>query len=393
MNEAQGAGATDASEETTPQQPQTTQPAQQQPAKPGRLLSAVLQDLELPAEVLGSAAPKAQGEPLQEPPPREEQPQPPEPEPEPEPEPAARAPESQIPQDWPEDAKAQVFEERRKRRERTEELNAWKETAQQLNAQIQQRTAAAAQPLRPDRPIANAATIAPNLNALALIKSDAEQIEEFCDTNPDGADNVLLGRGPDGQESRRDYTPDDIRRMKADAKAALRQVPVRAVYLSELQANAQLAQQLYPEMFQEGTEEAQAAATIIQAFPEIQRRSDYPIWIGDVIAGTKQRISAEAKKNGQRGAGPGGRPLSPAAQGLINAPKMRVAPGVATRRGSPAPFAASGAGGGAGGGEAEQAREKVIDSQGGDDELEKYVRSKLSGSQMAGRGGRQRTLA
>jgi hypothetical protein len=386
MNIAQGAAATGASEETTPQEPQATST---------KLRDAVIRGLEdLPADVIKQATgPKgAQGEPPEEiPAPIEEERLVEEPEeqpasPEPEPEPVAA--EAQVPQDWPEDAKAQVFEDRRKRKERTRERDAWQQKATQLEQQLAQVTS---QPTQDD-PLRHVM----NITQVEQIEQLAQQMIDIAEDNPDGVQDFRMGYDQQGNEIRRDFTAEEVKAARDKARAELRAAPARKRYLEQFWgANGQpgfvqQAAALYPEMFRDGSEENQAAAEVIRHFPNVLSRPDYLVWVGDLIAGTKQRMARQAKASSQR-TGPDGKPLHPSAQAIISAPRIRPAPGVA-RRAAPAPFAGGGAGGS--GGEIQQARENVIDSGGSDDTLEEYVRTKLAASPMVrGRGGRERTLA
>jgi hypothetical protein len=391
MNKAQGAAAT-GDAEGTPQTPLITE----EPLKQGQtqsLRDAVLGNLELPAEIFQPAKEKAQGEPKAKPkgPEEEEEeapgeaeiPQeeiPPEEPTQEEPEPAATAP---VPEEWPASAKARVAEEAEKRRQRTEELNAWKAHAAQLNAVAQQLQAqlqqAANQPT-PEEPLRDVT----DFGQLQYVKTINENLEDFCEANPDGADNVVIGRDEKGQEISRDYTAEEIRAMKVHARAQLRAVPVREAYLQALQANFQAAQQVYPEMFQEGTPENRAAIQILMQRPDLKKDPDFHLAIGHYIEGYKSFLAKQAKRNGQA---QGGKQLRPGAQAILNQPELRKAPAVA-RRATP-DFSASERGGKSGG-EVKQAREEFVNSGLSDEGLEKFVTAKLArGAAQRGRGSKE----
>jgi hypothetical protein len=393
---AQGAAATGASDETTPQQTETTQEEQQQQQEqkqqeqePKSFREEVLAGLELPAEVLEAVRPKAQGaqpggpageEQQQQQEQEEGQGEGEEGEEEEEGPIAAQAREKPIPEEWPESAKRRVAQEVHKRRERTGERDALWQQNQQLSAAVQQLQAQAEiqRPTEKD-PLADVM----NFPALQQVKTLNENLEDFCDRNPDGADNVLTGYDPQGNEVRRDYSVEEIRDMKAFAKQQLRQVPVRAVYLEDLVQKNAIAQELYPEMYERGTQEAQLAEVILQAIPEIQRRSDFPLWLGAAIDGFKgqgSRVNSERQSAN-------GKPLSPEAQAIFNQPKLRAAPGVAKRVG---PEIGS-RGAERGGAEVKRAREEFEQGGFSDEGLEKLVAAKLE--RKIGRGGQQRTLA
>src|SRR4029434_8025109 len=118
-----------------------------------------------------------------------------------------------------------------------------------------------------------------------------------CDKNPDGADDVLIGRDAQGNEIRKDYTREDVADMKSFAKRVQKRAPERRQYLAVMAAATKEAAQLYPQMFEDGTIETQLAVQMLQEFPEIRRRPDFLLVIGDQVAGIKERTAKAAKKN------------------------------------------------------------------------------------------------
>jgi len=361
------------------------------------LKSAVLANLDLPLEVLEAVGkPKAEGPPAEpQQPGADEQPQE-----------LERGEEEQIPvqapqeeepaaaevpiqEDWPASAKARIAQESEKRRRRTQEAEAWKQEAQknaliaqQLHAQLQ--SASVPRPTE-EQPLSDIT----DLGQLQYVKQINEQLEEFCDKHPNGAEDVVMGYDPQGKEILKDFTAEQIGERKAFAKRVLRQVPERAAYLVGVAQSAQAAAQLYPEMFQQGTAMNQAAMGILQQHPEIRHDPGFHLAIGDYLMGLTYRLQAmAAAQNGQR-KGPGGQPLSAQAQAIFGQPDMRRAP-AATRRGGPEPAGRSGGSGGA----IEQAREDFEKGGYSAEGLEKLISAKLARSSAGqGRTGREPTLA
>jgi len=384
---AQGAAATgEAEEPTLPPQPQPpeAQPAPSEPT-PARqavaqsLRDAILGGMDLPAEVLQAVTQGEQPQPGEQPQqkPGEEQPEPAPPAPEP----AAAA---HVQEDWPQSAKARVSEESEKRRQRTAERDAWIQRAQQLETVVQQLQGqvqqAAAPPTRDDplRDVYDPQTLAQTVRV-------NEELEDWCDRNRDGVSNVLVGRDTQGNEVRKDYSAEEIADMKSFAKRVQKRAPERAVFLQTMAGYNAQAQQEYPDLFKD-SEDARAAAAILQSFPEIQRLPDFALVIGDVLAGVKQRIQKVQQTSQAPGAK--GQPLSASAAAILNAPQVRTAPGV-VRRGGP-DLGPSPRGGSA---EDKQAREEFEKSGYSDEGLERFIGAKLQKFRASGRGQKEPTLA
>ena len=331
--------------------------------------------MDLPPEVLATVAPRPE-EPAPEPEPQAtaEQPQPePEPEPEPEPPPPAAAPpegrdgeEEHVPEEWPQSAKARVREEAEKKRK-------WKSTAEGLQQQLTQQSQAPQQPVfvEGQDPLQNVL----DLGTLARIERDWQEIMDFAEDNPDGAYEVSTWEN--GKPIKKDYTAADILEMKRKARPILRAVPQRKQYLGALANNAAEAQQAFPEMFKDGSELNIEASQIIGAFPELRRSPEWMLWLGDAIAGRKARLAKDGKTQG-------GKPLSASAQAILQAPKVKPAPGAIKAR-------SHGTRESNGDVDANQAREEFAARGYSDEAMTDYV-TKLRLAQNRGIGPRQKTL-
>jgi len=217
-----------------------------------------------------------------------------------------------------------------------------------------------------------------------------EELEDWCDKHPNGVTDVVTGRDAQGNEIRQDYSAEQIADMKSFAKRVQKRAPARAQFLQQMAAYNAQAMQQYPELFQD-TEDARAAAAILQSFPAVRQLPDVALVIGDVIAGAKARV-VKAQKNGQQPNAQSGQqqaPLSASAAAILGAPRVRPAPGV-VRRGGPdlGPGARSG-----GSAETQKAREEFEKSGYSDEGLEKFIGAKLQNLRGRGRGGKETTLA
>ena len=413
MNKAQGAAATGESDEITSQQseeqPQeTAQVSTEAAEKPTddraqagqTLLGAVLADMDLPPEVLesvrGEEAPPTEPEESEKAGEEEQTEEEQQQEPAPAQAPAAPAAEKEepVPENWPNTAKARVKEEADKRRTRTKERDKaigerehWQRVAQELHQQLQQNAGRAAGPAPTQQdPLANVL----NPQELARAEAQYEEILEFAETHPEGAEQVLAGKDANGNEIRKDYTPEEIIQMKLTAEKVLRKaVPAKREYLGQAAAWTQQAFQDHPELFERGSNMNQEAELMLEQLPEVRRFPDFLMWIGDAIRGRNARLEqTEAKKNGQR-KGAEGKPLSPAAQAILNQPKLRPAPGVVKRGSSPESERGTR---GKSDVDQKEAKEEFAKRGYSDEALEDFVGASMD-AQRGRRGGKEPTLA
>jgi hypothetical protein len=371
MDQAQGAAGTGEAEQTTPTQ-------SEEALSP--LQAAVRKEMGIEG---GSPKAEVGGQPPEEPEEQEQEQEPEQTEEQPAEEPAAAEAEHEVPGDWPVTAKARVAEEARKRRERTVErdqaftlAHKWKAEAEQLAAQLQQATGVH---LRPNK----ALTEVVDRQSLAAAEDHWAQIRRFARTNPDGADDVFLGKDANGNDIRKDFSREEIIQMSLDADEAIEALPARRAFVAEAEAQIAQAKAVYPDLWK-ATEAGQQAAGIVQRAPWILQEPDWAFVIGDYLAGRKARLA----KQGKSGAATAG--LSPGAQAILGAPKVTPAPGVIKSR-----SASGGPGARSGGGErvdTKQADEEFYAAGGTSEALEDKIRRKLAASQGGRAGGKQAAL-
>jgi len=370
MDQAQGAAGTGEAEQPTQTQPE---PKAEQPLSP--LQEAVRKEM-------GIESPIAEQPPKPEPEPEEQPEEQPEPEAEEPAEELPVAPEAQgeteaepeVPDNWPKTAKARVAEEARKRRERTQERDQWKAEAERLNAQLQQAASVQLQPTK-------ALTEVVDRQSLAAAEAHWKEIRRFARTNPDGADDVFLGKDAQGNEMRRDYSREEIIQMNLDADEAIEALPAKRAWVAEAEAQTEAAKQSYPDLFRD-TDAGREAAAIVQQRPWILQVPDYAFVIGDYLAGRKARLAKQGKS--------AGKVLSPGAQAILGAPKVTPAPGVIKSR-----SASGGPGARGGGGErvdTKQADEEFYARGMTNEALEDKIRRKLAASQGGREGGKRAAL-
>ena len=224
--------------------------------------------------------------------------------------------ESEVHEDWPKAAKARVAEEARKRRERTKERDQWKTTAETLHAQLQQVTSRQLQPTK-------ALSEVVDRQSLTAAEKHWKEIRRFARTNPDGAEDVLIGKDADGNEIRKDYSRDAIIQMGLDADEALEALPAKREWVAKAEKETEAAKRVYPELFRD-TQAGREAAGIVEQNPWILQKEDWAFAVGDYLAGRKARLAKQGKN--------GGKMLSAGAQAILGAPKVAPAPGVIKSR-------------------------------------------------------------
>lgn len=159
--------------------------------------------------------------------------------------------------------------------------------ARQLHAQLQDTSRVRPAPTQND-PLADVFTA----QHLQTAIDENEELLEWAELNPDGAQDVVVGKDAEGKPITRNYSAQDIAKIKATTGRILRQaVPAKAGWLAERQQHEQYARATLPEMFQEGTPENIAYQQVLQNVPELfSRLPGADQWVGWGIIG--REISA-----------------------------------------------------------------------------------------------------
>ena len=128
-----------------------------------------------------------------------------------------------------------------------------------------------------------------HLNTIAEIEKEASQarsVRRWCEENQDGV------TWTDEQGIEREYTRDDIKRIKLNAIDALEEhLPKRMGYVHNKVKVDQVAETEYKWWKDRSSKERQIAEAFIKALPEVTRFPDYKLWIGDLIQGMRTRES------------------------------------------------------------------------------------------------------
>ena len=298
---AQSSTAAGESAETTSTTTETAQPQiEQQPAPSPRLLS-VLEGLDLPKEVMETAAPKPEPEVIEPEPQGENGEIVPGAELEPEPTPQGEV-EKPVKKEWEPEVKARIADETRKRKERTVERDtATKraEVAEAKVAQLEERVKTTV-PVRVNPTAQDPLSDVTNPAELAASKAQWEELLEFSETHRDGAESVVVGKDAQGNDITRDYSAEELTAMRLKAGRILREnIPHKEVYLKDRQQLDTAAREIYPEMFDESKPESKLYQNLVQQMPGLQQFSDADLWIGRAIRGFK----AEAIEAGRRSRG------------------------------------------------------------------------------------------
>jgi len=295
-------------------------------------------------------------------------------------------------EDWPPDALAQVMADRKKRKDRTAERDKaiageTKATKRAEAAEAKLAELSKRQPVRvtptPQDPLADVNTI----EELDQEEKGLEDLLEWATRNPNGLQDVLLRKNPDGSEIRRDYTAEQMAEIRLDAERKLRKaVPARKAYIQDRSVNDDVARQMYPEVFEEGTPEHNVAHNVVlKALPEILRSSDGMLNLAIFVRGLKAHLrdvmaaKAEANGNGQ----------SPTVAAVQAAKKTPKAPPATTLRSAPA---RTPAGAGARSDDDVDAAERAAFESGGDEEAVGDLIGELLDSGKKGKGGRAAAL-
>ncbi len=215
---------------------------------------------------------------------------------------------------WPESASKRVAEETAKRKRANERADKAEALAAQFQAQLTQTVAP-----RPteDNPFGDVQDV----NALDRLERSYEKTMDLADENPDGAVDVVIGRGTDGKEIRKDFTPEElvILRKKAD-KAIRKFIPERRTYLQQRAVADAQALEVYPELKDPDSDFTKAAGYLAQRLltGEAQKDPTLLVWIGHAVKGYQESL----KRNGNTET----QVKSPEAKRIVESARTKVAP-------------------------------------------------------------------
>lgn len=134
----------------------------------------------------------------------------------------------------------------------------------------------------------------------------AVALKRWAIENPQGGSI----RKPDGEEVA--ISEEQVRGMLADAEEEIAiHIPKRAQWLRDARAQEQVAREVYPSLFAEGSEDAVRARSILKAWPELTRFPDYKMVIGDYLAGVRAREERAANAAKEKAKAPAVRKLAP----------------------------------------------------------------------------------
>ncbi len=209
---------------------------------------------------------------------------------------------------WPPEALQRIHKATAKRRDaetraETAERIAVEQNAvaRQLHQQLQSAGQRKAAPT-PEDPLADVVTVQDLQTAIDL----NEELLEWATTNPDGLEDVVIGKDPEtGEPIKRSYTAKDMAAIVAKTGRILRrEVPRKAGWLQEQQQHEQFARVALPEMFQEGTDEHAAYQQLQQNVPELfSRLPGAQQWVAWALRGRAAWIAELQEKQKAETAG------------------------------------------------------------------------------------------
>lgn len=278
-------------------------------------LQGLMDHLDIPPELQSRIAATTNTSP--EPPATTPVAEPPEPETEPEPEQAqGKPPEEEGDEDDDEPPEGQRPDKRQKRINRLTRQKA--ELEQELTRYRETVGKATAVP----QPVPSANTRLAHISDEVTLNQEitkATGIMEWCDANAEG----VATEGPDGTEKY--HTPEQVNKWRREAEKVVLDAPqrrdeIRLFSVARTQYD-QIAQQVWPELFDKSTPEHQAAAQLLAQYPNIRATPQANYAAGLVIEGVRS-LMARLQANGQQPA----KQHRDIDERAFNTPRMPIAP-------------------------------------------------------------------
>jgi hypothetical protein len=195
------------------------------------------------------------------------------------------------------------------------------ERAEQAEAKAAQLEAALSQSLTPkpteDDPFRDIL----DPNQLDRLEASYEKAVELADEYPDGAEGIVVGHKPNGDDITMDFTREKMAETKRKAEKAIRKfIPERRSYLQQRSVADQQAAQIYPELQDPNSDFTKAVATLAHSLMSGQamKAPDILVWIGHAVKGYQMA-------SGQNGNG-STKVKSPEAKKIVEAAKTKIAP-------------------------------------------------------------------
>lgn len=165
----------------------------------------------------------------------------------------------------------------------------------QLRAELEKRSEPVKEPvLAPS--IQNPLADVSDMKSLNDRLANAFTVKRWCTENPDGG----TVRNAKGEEV--DIDTAAARKMLADAEEMiLVHGPRREKFLAEHESHTAVAREVYPELFERGTEMQKQFSNLIAAWPEVMRFPDYHLVLGDYMTGLKARSGKAAEASAVAG--------------------------------------------------------------------------------------------
>jgi len=166
-----------------------------------------------------------------------------------------------------------------------------REQVEQLKAELaqaKQHVGQAPQVVSADTPLGDVQ----NHGDLSKVKEQALQAKEWALMNPNGG---AFETTKDGKTETKEFSADEVREVLVKANRLLdRDIPGRKEYLDAAAGHFQVARTVYPNLFNADHPDSKLGNQFLNMAPWVKKFSDYPIVIGDYIAGARARLAREA---------------------------------------------------------------------------------------------------